>query len=281
MSSPTDPDVGGGGDERPRHDGQVYDGLTVRLVPAPVGKRILAYATDLGIVGALMYGFGLAAFFVFGGIGALTWLARGKTMGRAEIIAYGGIVVLVLLAMLAVYHGYFVYHESRTGTTPGKRLFGLRVVSADGRKLSVGQCVQRDLMRLIDCAMVLPGSVALAMTSPRRRLGDMVAGTLVVHSPMQETRQDYLYMRQEDYLLYKERLRPPPVALGDCQTYLASAFGVFVRRQPPTAAGLQAMDALLDRHLPPPAAAGVAHDALRLFFAEHCNQCLLATKRSS
>ena len=53
-------------------------------------------------------------------------------------------VVVMILYVFGVYHGYFVYFEYKKGATPGKRFFGLSVVSSDGGKLSVGQCVLRD-----------------------------------------------------------------------------------------------------------------------------------------
>lgn len=72
--------------------------------------------------------------------------------------------------------------ESWTGQTLGKRLLGIRVISDDGRKASVGQCVVRTLAWIIDgIGFVVPIGAFIAVCSHRnRRIGDRAAGTLVV-----------------------------------------------------------------------------------------------------
>lgn len=53
-------------------------------------------------------------------------------------------------------HGYFVYLEyKKNGQTPGKRLFGLRVVTLDGSPLSLGKCLTREAIRYVDMLFVL------------------------------------------------------------------------------------------------------------------------------
>jgi uncharacterized RDD family membrane protein YckC len=90
--------------------------------------------------------------------------------------------VTVVVATLAADFVYFAVCEGLTGTTLGKRLFGLRVVRAlDGRRCGPGAAVIRTALRLIDNVLFsLPG-IAAIVTSPRRqRLGDRAAKTLVV-----------------------------------------------------------------------------------------------------
>jgi uncharacterized RDD family membrane protein YckC len=91
-------------------------------------------------------------------------------------------LLTVVAATLAADFVYFAVCEGLTGTTLGKRLFGLRVVrAADGRRCGPGAAVVRTVLRLIDNVLFsLPG-IAAIVTSPRRqRLGDRAAGTLVV-----------------------------------------------------------------------------------------------------
>lgn len=70
-----------------------------------------------------------------------------------------------------------------THATPGKALFGVRVVNGDGspRPRFLGVVV-RNLMRIPDVFLCAPAGLLTALLSVgRRRPGDMAARTLVVH----------------------------------------------------------------------------------------------------
>ena len=87
------------------------------------------------------------------------------------------------LASFVVAVGYWIALELRwNGQTFGKRLLGLRVVAENGLRLEPTQVVLRNVLRPVD---LLPGLFALggvvALLHPEhRRLGDLVAGTLVI-----------------------------------------------------------------------------------------------------
>jgi uncharacterized RDD family membrane protein YckC len=70
------------------------------------------------------------------------------------------------------------------GQSIGKRFLGLRVVEASGMKLEPAQVVVRNLMRFIDFlpGFYLLGVLVCVLNSRRQRLGDIVAGTVVVRS---------------------------------------------------------------------------------------------------
>src|SRR5262249_24082832 len=75
--------------------------------------------------------------------------------------------------------GYFsaseIFFSQRT---PGKRAVHLRVVTREGGTPSVGSLLIRNLVRLVDLAVGVP---LIALDPLGRRLGDRLAGTLVVH----------------------------------------------------------------------------------------------------
>jgi len=84
-------------------------------------------------------------------------------------------------AMVAI--GLFVLYtllgELVTGTTPGKRLLGLRVVTLENARPRAWQVVARGVLKAFD--LVAPLLLVLPLLSPhRQRLGDLVARTLVV-----------------------------------------------------------------------------------------------------
>ncbi|GIV94214.1 MAG: hypothetical protein KatS3mg056_2923 [Chloroflexus sp.] len=98
-------------------------------------------------------------------------------------------MILALLAILAfvVNWGYFVFFEwIWNGQTPGKRLLRLRVLREGGRPVDIGAIVVRNLMRAIDFLPLLYGIGLVTMFVDRyhRRLGDLTAGTVVVHEAM-------------------------------------------------------------------------------------------------
>jgi len=129
---------------------------------------------------------------------ALAWgidgvLRAGIVLGFALIATMGGVAVgdsfgeasmgLVLLVAFVVEWGYFVVFEmTSSGRTPGKRAARIRVVTQGGHPLRLGDSMLRNLLRAAD---FLPfgyalGVVAMARDRHFRRLGDLVAGTMVV-----------------------------------------------------------------------------------------------------
>lgn len=68
------------------------------------------------------------------------------------------------------------------GQTLGKKLFRLRVVDLEGRRLEPGQIVLRNLLRFADLlpAFYLLGGIVCLLSSKRQRLGDIAARTVVI-----------------------------------------------------------------------------------------------------
>ena len=92
---------------------------------------------------------------------------------------------LALLAMFALLWAYWVVCELwLDGQSLGKRALGLRVVNLDGTPVTWLPSVTRNLLRVVDA---LPGVYGVGLASTlvdpsARRLGDIVAGTMVVHA---------------------------------------------------------------------------------------------------
>lgn len=91
-----------------------------------------------------------------------------------------GLLFLVLFAVQWLYG--FVFEVALSGRTPGKLLLDLRVVRADGSPARVPDLLLRNLVRSADFLPAFFGlGVLVMMVDPRmRRLGDLVAGTVVV-----------------------------------------------------------------------------------------------------
>src|SRR2546428_4163927 len=110
------------------------------------------------------------------------------TSGVATTVGSGGYTSVTTqttvdwpwLALLWV--TYYVVLEGLFGASFGKRLAGLRVTDLEGRRIGWQAAIVRNLARLLDVlpfAYLLGGILTLA-TKRHQRLGDLLAGTLVV-----------------------------------------------------------------------------------------------------
>jgi uncharacterized RDD family membrane protein YckC len=126
--------------------------------------RTPAFLLDQVVVLALVVVPVLAA-----GVEAAALLAPGRTRT---------VVFVLLMAMAFAYH--FVL-EWRTGTTVGKRLFGLEVRADDGTPLDWRKSFLRNALRLLDGLGYWSVAVAVILfRGDGKRIGDAVGRTLVV-----------------------------------------------------------------------------------------------------
>ncbi len=88
-----------------------------------------------------------------------------------------------IFLVFCIYWGYFAAFEVLwRGQTPGKRVVGIRVVKDSGRPINAIEGIGRNLMRAVDGFLLYAvGLVCMMISRQNRRLGDYVAGTLVVH----------------------------------------------------------------------------------------------------
>src|SRR5205085_11316372 len=103
-------------------------------------------------------------------------------IGQGGLVMFIGAVVWFLMAWF--YGGLF--ETFWNGQTPGKRVFGLRVLTIDGQPINALQAVLRNILRAVDGLPLMPlpvymvGLVACAMNQKYQRLGDLACGTMVV-----------------------------------------------------------------------------------------------------
>jgi uncharacterized RDD family membrane protein YckC len=107
-------------------------------------------------------------------------------VGSAGLDGGGGAVLLWFLISFAVITLYDIFFEVfRSGRTPGKALNGLRVVRVQGAPVTFLTSAIRNVLRPVDFlpSAYLLGAVVILVSGKNQRLGDIVAGTLVVREP--------------------------------------------------------------------------------------------------
>lgn len=117
----------------------------------------------------------------------VAWLAgavvRNLGLGRSRLVDEWG-VALFLAGQFILQWGYHVVCEATfDGQTPGKRLLRLRVVRLGGGGIDLGASAARNLLRVVDMQPGLVYAVGIlssVVTRNNQRLGDLVAGTIVV-----------------------------------------------------------------------------------------------------
>ena len=136
--------------------------VPIRLEPAGAGSRFLAIMIDAVITTAI-------ATTIFSIIS--TFLPRGVATA---------IFVTVNFFLTWAWHLWF--ETRKQGRTPGKRMLKIRVIDARGLPISLHQSLVRNITRTLDFIPAFYGVGAIAMMSSksRRRLGDIIADTLVV-----------------------------------------------------------------------------------------------------
>jgi len=87
----------------------------------------------------------------------------------------------ILLLFLIFYGYYFFFEWLWDGQTPGKRLTKLRVMQADGMPITYWHALIRNVLRIADFLPFFYGAGALValLNDNNRRIGDLVAGTVV------------------------------------------------------------------------------------------------------
>lgn len=145
---------------------EIPEGVRLTFFLAGPAARLGAYLVDAGLRAVLLIVLMIAVLMVF------PLLRGGASWG------------ILLLALFFLEWGYsFAFEALWNGQTPGKRAFGLRVVRERGQAIEPYDALVRNLLRAADALPALYGVGFLSMLATERlqRLGDLAAGTMVVH----------------------------------------------------------------------------------------------------
>lgn len=143
------------------------EGVVLDLAPAGLASRVLAILIDLSVQ-LMTVGF------------LISILAAGAGAAGGE----AAFVIVLVVGATAVLLGYPIVLESTwQGRTLGKAALGLRVLTVEGGPIGARHALIRGFLLLVDLYLVPIGVIAVASVlaaGRRQRLGDLVAGTIVV-----------------------------------------------------------------------------------------------------
>ena len=145
--------------------------VDIELPLAGIGSRFIAILVDYLIWGSAFFVLFLLALIV---IPALSIFGR---------ISANWAIGIALLIVFVMHWGYFALFEAfGNGRTPGKRVAKIRVIHQSGRGINFVEALARNLVRYVDSlpSFYAVGIVVIFLSRRNQRLGDMVAGTLVV-----------------------------------------------------------------------------------------------------
>jgi uncharacterized RDD family membrane protein YckC len=193
--------------------------VDLRFPIAGIGSRFLALLTDSFIQGFALF----VMVFVF----ALIFSSAKKLPGGtapADTAAKWFIAGIFLFYFL-LYWGYFSLFEAFwNGQTPGKRLLKIRVIKDSGRQITLFEALARNLIRIVD-ALPMPfyliGVITMLCNREQKRLGDLVAGTIVVHE-----RSDEQPLMSHNSRTFTSALYPQPLETAQPVGVLLPADGV-------------------------------------------------------
>lgn len=148
---------------------------------AGLGERILARLIDIAIIFVMYFGgMIMVAIFNAGGSG------------------YDSTILIMSIVMLVVFTFYDLLFELfMNGQSIGKRIMKIRVISLDGSRPSFGQYLLRWLFRVVDFLLIEPGLIALivaAVSSKPQRVGDIVAGTMLIRTNPRTKMNNIVFM---------------------------------------------------------------------------------------
>jgi uncharacterized RDD family membrane protein YckC len=157
-----------------------------------IGERMVALIIDYAI---------FIPFLIIGGIVASN---AGSTIG--------GIYFIILLACFALYD--LLCETFFNGQSFGKRVMKIRVISLEGARPKFSQYLLRWLFRIIDLAGTgyLAGLICIIVTDKSQRLGDLVAGTVLVRTVPRTQMNKLAYVITDDTY---EPVFPQAVQLTD------------------------------------------------------------------
>jgi uncharacterized RDD family membrane protein YckC len=143
-----------------------------------LGERILAYLIDMGIFIAL----------------AIIINIIIASAGSTTIQVFLWIIYVLFIFYDLICEVFF------NGQSIGKLIMKIRVISLDGARPKFSQYLLRWLFRMVDFAITLwlGGLISAAMTKNGQRIGDLVAGTVIIKTKPRTKMNNLVFASVDD-----------------------------------------------------------------------------------
>jgi uncharacterized RDD family membrane protein YckC len=158
--------------------------ISLEFEIAGLGSRFMALFVDLMI-----------QFLAIIGI-LIVLMVAGVSLARQGTWMIALYVVLGFLLQWGYFAGFEILWK---GQTPGKRQAGIRVINETGREASVYEAVARNFLRVVDSmpGVYALGALVMFLSPQNKRVGDYVAGTIVIHDRKPED-EDILFNTKDE-----------------------------------------------------------------------------------
>ena len=147
------------------------------MIYAGFWRRFCAFIIDMLLVA-------IPVMLVFVPVAAAAMLSLGSTPGEISSVQASLLGIIVFswqVATTVMMWLYFAYFESSAKqATPGKRILGMKVIGADGQRISFGRATARFFSKMISYFFLYIGFIMAGFTNRKQALHDMICETYVV-----------------------------------------------------------------------------------------------------
>lgn len=196
--------------------------VELRFPVAGIGSRFVALLIDhlIHAIAVALFWFGM---YLLASSGAAAHAGKTTTADGEMTTAVKWVLAILAFLHFALIWGYFTLFEAYwKGQTPGKRIMKLRVMKDAGRQITLFESMARNLLRFVDFLpnFYLVGVIAMLCNKRNKRLGDMAAGTIVVHETPVDDRSADVFLSGGNFFakpehVYDERMPADAVARLD------------------------------------------------------------------
>lgn len=175
--------------------------VNLKFKIAGIGSRATAQLIDWFILGLINF----TIFFI-------AIKLDESFLGELEYISNYMWAVIIFLFFVLTW-GYFAFYEFlNSGRTIGKWVMGIRVIQDNGQSITFLSSLVRNLLRIVDFlpGMYLLGILMIFFHSKHKRIGDLVAGTIVIYERKRKKRKNP-YQKE----LTKRNIDPDRIVLDE------------------------------------------------------------------
>ena len=174
---------------------QTPESVELEFTLAGIGNRAFALLIDyLNLGAALFLSLVISIFLTY-------QIANTENiLGTSSSKLLQWLWAIELLISFSIYVGYFVLFETIwQGQTPGKKKTHIRVIRDNGKPVGISQATLRALLRPLDDFFFL-GVFFIALGKKEKRIGDLIAGTIVIQEEKPIPKAEFSIAQQSEDL---------------------------------------------------------------------------------